>query len=100
MVVVLLLSNYRELGYLSQYSDGVRKGELGSIPGRSNISLFSIKYRLSLGSNRPPKYFWDLFSRRLKRQGRETENSLPPTSEVKNIAVILTLPQKLSWRSA
>jgi hypothetical protein len=44
--------SFRELGYLSQYSD--RLDDQGPIPGRGKIFLFSAAFRPDLGPTHPP----------------------------------------------
>jgi hypothetical protein len=72
-----------------------------SILNRFKILLFAIGSRPTLDPTQPPIQWVPVsFSPGVKRTGREADNSLLSSPEVKNSGAILPLPHTSSWSSA
>jgi hypothetical protein len=67
----------------------------GLIPGRGKIFLSSTACRQALGPTQLPIQWVS----RVKRPGREAENSPPSSAKVKNGGAIPSLPHRSSWHS-
>jgi hypothetical protein len=74
----------------------------GSIPCRETFVLLSTVSRPALGD--PPKLisngYRDIFSKGVKRQGREADHSPPSSAKVKNGGAVPPLPNISSWSDA
>jgi hypothetical protein len=77
----------------SRYSDELRAGRPGSIPGGGKISAYFTASRPTLGSTQPPiQWIPVALSSGIKRPGREADH-LPPTSaEVKKHGATTPFP--------
>jgi hypothetical protein len=66
---------------------------LGSIPDRNKVFLFSTTSRPALGPTQSPvQLVPGTFSPGVKRSGREADQSLPSSAEVKNGGAIPSFP--------
>jgi hypothetical protein len=87
----------------SLYSDWVRAGRpkgRRSSPGRVKNFLFSTSSRPALGSTQPPiQWVSGFLSARVKRPGREADNSSTTSAEVKKMWIYTSLPHTPPWRS-
>jgi hypothetical protein len=90
-----------ELGYISQYSDGLRAGLLCFDSRQCKIFLFSTASTLILGPTQPPiQWVPGAFSVAVKRQEREADQSSPFSAEVMKGGAIPPLPHMFSWHTA
>jgi hypothetical protein len=72
-----------------------------SIPGRSNISLFSTVSSPSLGPTKPPtRWVQGSVSPKVKRTARKADHTLPSSSEFNNGGAVPPLPHMSSWQGA
>jgi hypothetical protein len=63
--------------------------------------IFSTSSRPALGSTQPPiQWVTGALSPKLKRQGREADDSPPANAEVKKVWIYTFTPPAPSWRSA
>jgi hypothetical protein len=68
--------------------------------GHKNF-LFSTSSRPALESIQPPiQWVTEAPSPRVKRPGREVDNSLPASAEVKKMWIYTSTPHTPSWRTA
>jgi hypothetical protein len=95
-----LFTLFTELGWRSRYSDWLRAGRprgRNSSPGRVNFCTSS---RQALGPTQPPiQWVPGTIYQGVERPGREADQSLPASAEVKKIWIYTSTLHTPSWRS-
>jgi hypothetical protein len=96
MIILNEVTNRKESGWLSRYSDGLRAGRQrgpSSSPGRVKKFLFSTSSRPALGPTQPPiEWVPGALSPGVKQTGHEADHSPPASAEVKKTWIYTSTP--------